>query len=226
MVSTECLASVDICMLRVAGLSSTGAPQSGAHGYITDELETAKLGTTSDTINEQIRRNGCGRITTRIPQQVSVKGSSFSVDLTKWERHLIRLLCGGTVLTSTVSVGYKAPALDDGPANPVCIELWSKAWDGSGQAVTALSTPNASWHCWVLPFVQCSLSEFTLANGDTIFTVTGEGSENPNITINGPWNDWPGFASSQGGFNTAFGEYDSIVLPTAACGLTTVPSGS
>lgn len=227
MVANQCLASVDICLMRVAGLASTGAPQSGAHGYVTDILETAKLGTTNDEINESIRRNGCGQIVTRIPKQVSVKGSSFSVDLTKWERDLIKLFCGGTVLTSGGnSVGYKAPALADGQAPPVCVELWSKAWDGSGQAVTALSTPNASYHCWVLPFVQCSLSEFTLANGDTIFTVTGEGSENPNITVNGPWNDWPTFAAAQNGFNTAFGEFDDSSLPTATCGLTTVPSGS
>src|SRR5213592_4628110 len=100
MVSSQCLASVDICMLRVAGLTATGAPRSGGFGYVTDELETAKLGTTNDEINEQIRRNGCGAIVTRIPKQVSVKGSSFSVDLTKWERPLIQLFCGGTLLSS------------------------------------------------------------------------------------------------------------------------------
>lgn len=187
------LASVDICRMRVAQLTAAGVPVPGtASGWVTDVVETARIGTTNDTINESIRRNGCGTIMTRIPQIVTVKGSSFSVDLTKWERHLIKLMCGGTVFTiSGVPGGYMSPAFDDGQPAPVCIELWSKGWDASAQAVTAVSTPNVSYHCWVLPMVQCSLSEFTLANGDTVFTVTGEGSENPNITADGPWNDWP-----------------------------------
>ncbi len=180
-----------------------------------------------DTVNEVLRRNGCGTIVTRVAQTDSVKGATFQVTLTKWERDLIHLLVGGSVMTSGGNtVGWKAAHLSDGPPNPVCIELWSKAWDGSGQAVTALSSPNPSYHCWVLPFVQCSLSTFTLANGDTIFTVAGQGSEGPNITVNGPWNDWPAFAIAQEGFDSAIGEFDDSTLPTAVCGLTTVPSGS
>lgn len=228
MVSSDCLASVDICMMRVAGLTATGAPQAGAHGYRTDSVEQAKIGTTDDTINEVLRRNGCGQIVTRVAQQVSVKGSSVSIDLTKWERDLIQLMVGGLAMTTSGHTGgWRAPALSDGPPNPVCIELWSKAWDGSNQAVTAISTPNGSYHVWVLPFVQCSLStQFTLANGDTIFTITGEGSENPNITADGPWNDWPAWVAGHGGFTTAFGEYDDGSLPVSACGLQTVPATS
>src|SRR6266571_4512509 len=120
MVSPNCTSSVDICMMRVAGLSATGAPLPGAHGYRTDIVEQAKLGTTNDTVNEIIRRNGCGSIMTRVPQTVTIKGSTFSVDLTKWERPLIQLLVGGTLLTSSAnSAGWKAPSIADGQANPV-----------------------------------------------------------------------------------------------------------
>lgn len=228
MVATDCLASVDICLMRVAQLTAAGAPRTGAHGYVTDKLETAKIGTTSDTVNALLRRNGCGQIVTTRPAVVSVSGSQFSVDLTAWERDLIALLCGGTPISSGGhTLGYKSPLLADGATLPVCIELWSRAWDSSVQAVTAQSTPNPSYHCWVLPFVQCDLStQFTLATGDTIFTVTGTGVENPNITVNGPWNDWPAAAIAQNGFNSAFGEFDDSTLPTATCGLATVPSGS
>jgi hypothetical protein len=228
MVSFDDLASVDVCMMRVAGLTSTGAPQTGTHGIKTDSMETVKIGTTDDTINEVLRRNGCGRIVTNIPEQVSVKGSSFSVDLTKWDRDLIKLLCGGTTLTDGGHTkGYKAPKLADGVPDPCCIEVWAKAWDGSNWAVTDESSPNGSYHHYVLPFVRCSISsEFTLATGDTIYTITGVGSENPNITVNGPWNDWPDFVVAQNGFDSAFGEYDDGTIPVAAHGLVAVPAGS
>lgn len=228
MVSTDCLASVDICALRVAGLTATGVPRPGAFGYYTNQVETAKIGTTNDTINQVLRRNGCGTIVTSIAQQVSVSGSQISIDLTKWERDLIQLLVGGLAMVSSGHTGaYRAPYLSDGPPNPVCIELWSKAWDTSTQAVTAISTPNGSYHHWVLPFVQCDLSsQFTLANGDTIFTITGTGSENPVITADGPWNDWPSWVAGHGGFTSSFGEYDDGTIPTAACGLQTVPATS
>lgn len=228
MVSNDDLASVDVCMLRVAGLTSTGAPQSGLHGIKTDSLEKAQIGTTDDTVNEVLRRNGCGTIVTNIPAQVTVKGSSFSIDLTKWDRDLIKLLCGGVVLqNSSHSAGYKAPKLADGVTDPCCIELWSKAWDGSNWAVTTTSSPNGSYHHYVLPFVRCSISSaFTLANGDTVYTITGTGSENPNITVNGPWNDWPAWVVAQNGFDSAFGEYDDGTIPTAAHGLVAVPAGS
>jgi hypothetical protein len=229
MASPDCLASVDICMLRVAQLTATGAPRTGAFGVVTDAIDNVKIGTTNDTVNEFIRKNGCGSIVTRIPDQTVVKGSSFSVDLTRWDRDLIRLLCGGVTLTNSGhSAGYKSPKFADGVPNPCCIEVWAKAWDGSVQAVTTTSTPNASYHCYVLPYVQCSLSSaFTLAGGtDAIFTITGTGSENPNATVNGPWNDWPAFAVAQNGFDSAFGEFDDSTLPTAVCGITTVPSGS
>lgn len=228
MVASDCLASVDICMMRVAQLTAVGVPRAGAHGYKTDALETAKIGTTDDTVNEVLRRNGCGTIVTVVPQQVSVKGSALSIDLTKWERDLIALLCGGLpMVTGGHTAGYRSPFLSDGPPLPCCIEFWGKAWDGSTQAVTAQSTPNGSYHHYVLPFVQCSISsQFTLANGDTIFTVTGTGSENPNITADGPWNDWPSWVAGHGGFTSAFGEYDDGTLPVSACGLATVPTTS
>lgn len=228
MVSSDCLASVDVCAMRVAGLTSAGVPIAGSHGYFTTNIDNAKIGTTNNTINQVLRTNGCGTTVTTIPAVVTVSGSQVSIDLLKWERDLIQLLCGGTAMVSSGHTGaYRSPALADGAPNPTCIEFWSKAWDSSVQAVTAISTPNPSYHHWVMPFVQCSISsQFTLTTGDTIFTITGNGSENPNITADGPWNDWPAFVAGHGGMNTAFGEYDDKTIPTGACGLQAVPATS
>lgn len=228
MVSADCTSVVDCCAMRVALLTAAGIPLAGAnHGYFTDSAIQAKIGSVDDTINEVLRRNGCGQIITYVPPQVAVKGSTFSVDLSRWDRALLQLLVGGLLMqTSGHNAGYRAPKLADGQSAPVCIELWAKAWDGTNQAVTAQSTPNVSYHHYVLPFVTCTMSEFTLANGDTVFTVTGNGAENPNITADGPWNDWPSWVAGHGGINSSFGEYDDNSIPTAACGLQTVPATS
>lgn len=228
MVSSDCTAVVDICAMRVSQLQNTGKPQAGNFGYFTTNVDTCKMGTTSNTIAEVIRRNGCGTITTHIAAQPSVSGSAFSIDLLAWERDLIALMCGGlAMVTSGHTGGYRAPALLDGVPLPVCIEVWSKAWDGSVQAITSISTPNASYHHYVLPYVLCDLStQFTLTTGDTVFTVTGNGSENPNITADGPWNDWPTWVAGHGGFTTALGEYDDHTIPTGLCGLQAVPTTS
>lgn len=227
MTSPDCTAVVDCCALRVSQLTEAGIPRAGAHGYYSDSAIQAKIGTTNDTVNEILRRNGCGTIITRVPPLVSVKGSTFSVDLSRWDRDLIALLAGGTVFANSgARAGYMAPKLADGPPLPCCIEVWARAWDGTQQAVTATSTPNVSYHHYVLPYVRCSVSEFTLASGDAVFTIAGEGSENANITADGPWNDWPAWIAGHGGFTAAFGEYDSGSIPTAACGLQTVPATS
>jgi hypothetical protein len=228
MVSPDCLAAVDVCALRVARLTAAGIPRAGSgNGYVSDSMIQAKIGTTNDTVNEVLRRNGCGQIITHVPQIVSVKGSTISFDLARWDRALLAMLVGGIVmLDSGHNSGYRAPFLTDGPPDPVCIEVWSRAWDGSKQGVTTASTPNVSYHHYVMPFVQCSMSEFTLASGDAVFTVTGEGSENSSITADGPWNDWPAWVAGHGGFTSAFGEYDDGTIPTAACGATTLPATS
>jgi hypothetical protein len=227
MVSPDCLAAVDVCFLRVAQLTPAGVPKPGNFGYLSDSLIQAKIGTTNDTVNEIIRRNGCGQIITHVPQQVSIKGSTISFDLSRWDRDLLWLLTGGTrLIDSGHTSGLRAPYLSDGQVLPVCIEVWSRAWDGTQQATTNTSTPNVSWHHYVQPFVRCSISEFTLANGDTVFTVTGEGSENAQITADGPWNDWPAWVAGDGGFTSSFGEYDDDSIPTAACGLQSVPATS
>jgi hypothetical protein len=227
MVSPDCLASTDMCFTRVTQLLDTGHPKAGLFGYKTDSTIQAKIGPTNDTVNEIIRRNGCGQIITHVPQQVSIKGSTVSFDISRFDRDLIWLLTGGTrFVKSGHTIGLRAPFLSDGPSLPVCMEFWSRAWDGTQQATTFESTPNVSYHHWVLPFVRCSIAEFTLANGDTVFTVSGDGSENQQITADGPWNDWPPEVAGAGGFTAAYGEYDDGTIPTAACGLQTVPTTS
>lgn len=227
MVSSDCTGSVGVCALRVAQLTTGGVPQAGSFGYYTNIPIQVKAGLTNDTQNEQIQRNGCGTIMNRVPPITTPKGSTFSVDLSKWERSLIKLLIGGTTFTTSGHIGaWRAPFIADGEPLPVCIEYWTKAWDSNSQAVSAISTPNASYHHFVLPYVRCAISDVTNDDAPAVYTITGEGSENNNITANGPWNDWPSWIAGGGGFTSSWGEYDDGTIPTSACGLQTVPTTS
>ena len=188
-----------------------------------------KWSPTYDTVNEQVQRNGCGVIDNFIPATSIPKGAQFSIDLTKWERYLLNLMLGGTIFTVSAHAGgaIRGPFASDGQPLPVCIEFWIEAWDATSQAVTAISTPNSSYHHIVLPFVRCSIpTDVTTGNAPGIVTVAGVGNENPAITANGPWNDWPAGIAGGGGFTSAWGEYDDGTIPTASCGLQAVPSGS
>lgn len=227
MVSNDCNSSVEVCALRVAQLTSAGAPKAGLYGYYSNSPISIKAGPTNDTQAEKIAKNGCGTTITRIPPITTIKGATFSVDLSRWDRALIWLLTGGTLFSnSSARAGIRSPYVADGEALPCCIEWWAKAYDGTAQAVTSTSTPNGSYHHYVEPMVRCAITEWTNDENIAVFTVTGEGTENPSITANGPWNDWPSWIAGTGGFTASWGEYDDGTIPTAACGLQTVPSGS
>lgn len=228
MASPDCTAVFDVCFMRVSQLTAAGAPQSGAtFGYVTDKQQKATVGLTIDSGTKFTQKNGCGAIVAAIQEPDKLTGATVSIDLANWERDLLHLMCGGTTFTSGGhTMGWQVPKIADASPNPCCIELWSKALDGSAQAVTATTSPNAAFHVFVLPFVTCTFQPFTLANGMTTFTVSGVGAENTAATANGPFNDWPPSVAGKGGFTAVIGEYETGTVPTALCGVTAVPSGS
>jgi hypothetical protein len=225
--TAECTAVVDCCAIRVAQLTEAGIHKVGAWGYISDSQIQCKIGSEFDTINEVIVKNGCGTIITRVPPVQAVKGSTFSVDLARFDRDLLWLLVGGVrFISGGNTMGWQQALLADGQPAPVCIEVWSKAWDGTSQAVTPFSTPNVAWHHFVLPFVRCSLDPLTTNLGAATVTVNGEGQENHQLQPDGPWRDWPAPITGHG-ITSAFGEFEDVALPSPIqCGLQNVPSGS
>lgn len=227
MVSSECTAVFDVCFARIAQLTAAGAPRAGNFGYITDQQQKVTIGLTIESGTKFTQKNGCGALSAAITEADKISGATISMDVAKWERQLLNLMCGGTLFSSGANPGgWQVPKIADATPNPVCIELWSKAIDGSAAAVTAISTPNAAYHVFVLPFVTCTFQPFTLANGFTTFTINGVGAENTAETADGPWNDWPSWVAGKGGITSVIGEFETATLPTAACGLASVPASS
>lgn len=227
MVSPDCTAVFDVCFARISQLTAAGAPKPGSFGYVTDKQQKVTVGLTIESGTKFTQKNGCGALVAAIQEADVISGATISMDLANWERDLLHLMCGGTVFTTAGHTGgWQVPKISDAAPAPVCVELWSQAIDGSAQAVTAISTPNPAYHVFVLPFVTCTFQPFTLANGFTTFTVNGVGAENTAETANGPFNDWPSWVAGKGGITAVIGEFETATLPTAACGLAAVPSGS
>lgn len=225
----QCFGSILVCALRVARLETNGAPDSGASsGYISNALIQADLGLEIEEGLDFTQKNGCGSILVALKQPDKIKRATLSFDLGLVDAELLSLLVGGDLFTSGGdTVGWQTPDYDDAEAQPVCIELWSQAQDGDVQATpTALSNAAAYFH-WVLPKCQFVVENIPLRGEEsTVLTVTGNGSSNPNITVNGPYNDWPSYIANAGGITKPLGFFLDDEMPTTDCGFTAVPAGS
>jgi hypothetical protein len=141
---------------------------------------------------------------------------------------LLYLMCGGLLNSDASShgIGYQPPAVSGVQPDPICFEAWAKLYDSSSPSTPAFTTPNAAYAHFVLPYVLCAQQPFTLENGITVFSVNGDGSENANISADGPFNDWPSRIAQAGGVTRVYGVFLDATLPTAACGFISVPTAS
>lgn len=226
--SQACFTSVDACAIRVAKLATSGHALAGAsNGYVSDAQIKIDIGLEIDTGAEFIQKNGCGQIVTSVKEPDKIKRATLKLDLAQLDFELMYLMCGGNLKTKTGhGIGYEPPAIDGGAPAPICFEVWSKAFDAAQQSVPAFTSPNAAYLHFVLPMVACTQQPFTLANGITVFSVNGNGSENAQISADGPFNDWPTDIAQQSGITRTYGVFLDPTIPTAACGFISVPTAS
>ena len=228
-------APLQLCMMRVAALSSGGAPQPGAYGYITDSVMTAKIKLEIEAGDEVTVKNGCGNISQYSKSGDHVKGATITMELPTFDLTLLSLLIGNSTLVRDASgvgvgeaMGWRAPAVAAAAGNGVCLEMWSKAWDNTQQATpNTLGGTTAGYFHWVFPRVLFTLSDLPLGSDFTTTTVEGTVSENANLTVNGPWNDWPYDIARQGISEVVGVFYDAAMatLPATAV-IQTVPATS
>lgn len=226
--SNACFSVVDALAHRVCRLSTAGAPTSGANqGFISDAQVKVTIGLELDTGAEFIQKNGAGNICAIVKEPDKIKRSTVTMDLCRFDFEYMSLLCSGDLITTGGhGIGYQPPSVSAGDPDPICYEVWCKAWDSAAQAIPAYTSPNAAYIHFVVPFVKFTQQPFDLANGITVFQVKGDGSENTGVTANGPWNDWPAPVAAHGGITRVYGVFLDATLPTATCGFQTVPSGS
>lgn len=226
--ANQCFASIQLCAIRTARLTEAGAPDTGAtNGYVSDAMVKLQVGVELEEGADVTQKNGCGSLVAAIKEPDLIKRVSLQLDLSRLDAELKWVLLGGDVITSGGNtVGYQSATSSDEPP-AVCFEAWSKAWDGTQQAVSSLSTPNSSYVHWVFPFTRWAQGQFTMERENFLVDpLTADGTENTEITVNGPFDDWPAAITSLGGITSFYGWWFDDDLPTAACGRISVSSAA
>jgi hypothetical protein len=228
MANPTCFASLQACALRVARLSAAGAPESGAeNGYVSEAIIDLTVAVELTEGDEFEVKNGCGVICATFKDVDRIKRLNLTLNLCQLDFYLIDFLTeGGLIESGGLPVGFEYPSVTAAAQNGVSLEVWTKAWDGTEQAVPAFTSPNAAYNHWVFPKTKWVLGDITMENDLMVVPVTGFGEENSQITANGPFNDWPAAVANHGGITRVGGVFYDDTLPTATCAPEAVPAGS
>lgn len=216
-----CFTSLQLCATRVAQLTSAGRPTvPGTNkGYVTDAAIKLDISVQLRAGKDLEQQNGCGAVCAAFKQPDRIKRLDLKMDLCQFDSQLVAMLTSGGVISSGGNaIGYQFPAATGSTDPlPLCIEAWSKAWQGNQQATPAFTTPNAAYIHWVFPFTQWTHDNFTIEDDLMVVSLSGQGQENRNITVNGPFDDWPAAVAAANGITQVGGWYLDANLPAVTC---------
>ena len=224
-----CFSPRDVCAYRVATLTASGAPRTGAGNGYTGKLVQVVATPQVDAGDDQIQRDGCGDICAFVRDCPTFTGMDLEVTLCDLDTQALVLMLDAIGITETPSsdlFGLKMDSVTAGCQRPTSFEWWVKAWDGGVQAEPDSTGNQPAYFHFVVPWVYWGLGPMTHAKGIQLTTVTGKGQENINITSNGPFNDWPSEVALVDGINTGFGWWMDAALPAISCATVTVSSAA
>lgn len=227
MPNPTCFQTIQVNRLRIARLTDTGAPLTGAgNGYVTDSIEEIGIALDIEEGEEFIKKNGGGKICARKRDDDSIKGATLSMSLCQYDYQILSLITGADRFTSGGNiVGFQVPK-STAPSIFVSVEAWTTAWDGTGVAIPSFTTPDAAYHHFVFPKVRWTIADHTLNSDFTSLPFTGIAEENTRITANGPFDDWPVAVRNGNGVTSSYGVFLDPVLPAASCSFITVTSAA
>lgn len=234
MADGNCYGSLQTAAMRVSALTATGAPDTGAgKGVITDAVIDLSVEAEVEEGDEFTLKNALGGICQTYKDCDRVKRVNVEMTLCQLDADLLSLLVGsGSLITKTGApgagdtLGFEIPDYNDPCPNGVCLEFWSKAWDGDQQATpTALSGSLAYIH-WVVPRAKFQIGKLEFKNDFLNIPVKGFGDSNAHITANGPFDDWPASIANRGGVQSSMAWFLDSALPTPACGFVAVTSAA
>lgn len=217
-----CYSSADVLRIRIALLTSTGAPDDGAdNGYVSNAISVARTAEI-EAGDEFVQKNGDGSLCQVYRGCDKIKGVNLVLQVCEWDDQFTQLAIGGTLLTDGATViGAMWPDFNDACPAAVSVEWWTKAWDGDSQAT--IGGVAQYWH-HVAPYVTFVPGDATFEHGIAVQTLNGKGVSNPNITENGPFDDWPGTFND--GVTSAYGKFLDSSLPAVACDYVAVTSAA
>src|SRR5215831_1560079 len=183
MADPTCFGSLQVCATRVAALAANGEPDPGAdNGYVSDALIQADVTITLDSDVDLSKKNGCGALCQSFFEQGAIKRADVTATFCELDLQLGSLLVGGELRRTSggggVPFGWQVPTAAEAQQSGVCLEFWTKAWDGNQQAAPAvLSSAAGYWH-WVFPLAKFQLDKMTLQNDFLEFALKGFSTEN------------------------------------------------
>src|SRR3990167_5565022 len=159
MANQTCYSSLQICAMRVAKLDANGDGLAGAsNGYVSGTVVEANIGLDIEDGTEILKKDGCGNICINFRGPDIIKRSTIDLKLCTLDSELISLLIGSPrVINGSTTIGGRVGLTTEAAMNGICLEFWTKAWNGSSQAIpSVLGSSVAYWH-WVVPNAKFQL---------------------------------------------------------------------
>lgn len=225
---STCNTSLDLCAIRVSKTTEAGAPIAGANnGYISDAPVSLGVSIDTESGDDLTSKDGCGNLRYAFSQPDQLKSVSLDLELCQLDAELVSIMTGATVFFDGANaIGFQLANVGDTPP-PICFEAWTKAWDvGGHQLVADFTSPADTWIHWVFPLTRWVQGDITMEHDLMTVPVSGKGSENPNITVNGPFNDWPLEIATLGGVTSMAGWFFDTAPPAATCTYAAVTSAA
>lgn len=229
MATTTRTVPVDLCAIRLALLDpQTGAPLTGANnGYVSNDPQQLEVTVSVEEGASETLRNGCNVLVATLNDPDLINGIAFAMNVTQLDFILEAFMTGGTVLYngSNQAVGSKLPRIGAEPP-AISFEGWAKAWEDDHQMVHPHTSPDPTYLHLVFPLTKWVPGAETYSHALNVRPLTGKGYENPSITANGPFDDWPAEVSNAGGVTEIGGKFLDDSMPTSTNALIPVTSAA
>lgn len=207
--------SLQLVRLRAAKLTASGAPLTGAgNGYVTDAPIDCTIKIVTEAGEDQTQKNGSGGICATYKTCDKIKRLDVAINLCMLDT-LLAVFLGGCdpFMSGGNPIGWQYPSVTAACPNGICLELWTKAWDGSQQATPPFTSSQAAYWHWVLPLFKGTMGDIKMDNTIMVVPVNGTSEENNNVTANGPFDDWPTAIAQQGGVTRVGGVFLDSNIP-------------
>lgn len=233
----DCFSSLDLCAIRIAQLQGSGAPSTGAtNGLVSNGMVKLQVQLQIDKGQEFVQKTGCGDIAISFKEPDRLKNTTLNLELVILDLLLMQALAGVTLFTHAgatptgttgSAMGFQLPPVTSTGGTVTTqfasLEAWTRVVSGTRQQLPSIYTTGTGWWQWVFPQTYWTIGQFSLINGIATFPVDGTGVENPAITADGPFNDWPTDVQAGGGVTRVAGAFFSNSIPTASCSAIAVP---
>lgn len=210
--------------VRATLAAANGAPVPGAdNGYFAKQVVKATVGLDVEEGERKTLKRGDDSVCRTSKGKTTILGASLAIELCNLDAALIALTTGALLISEgSTPMGYEVLAPDDAAPDGVIFEGWSKAWDSDRQATPTVLGNDVGYFHFVFPFWEPQLGEIVLDTEHNSIPVSGNSSKNENITINGPYDDWPDWVVDHGGITRPYGVFLDDALPDLDDGPLTV----